>query len=152
MPVTRATASMIWRTESPLPLPSCTRQQRPALLESLGGGDVGDREVGDVDVVADTGTVRGWVVIPVDARHLARDETLEDQREEVVRTGVAQVLISRADHIEISQRGVTQRRRSRRRGASHVAKQPLADQLGFAVGDSGCVGSCSLTRSVPGVP
>ena len=86
-----------------------------------------------MDVVADTGAVRCGVVVPVDVGHLSRDETLEDHRKEVVRAGVAQVVIARANNIEISQRGVAQRRWVGRGGAGLVAKQPLADQLGFAV-------------------
>src|SRR4029453_8091734 len=41
-------------------------------LESLGGDDVRERQVRDMDIVADCGAIRGWVVVPVDVGNFAR--------------------------------------------------------------------------------
>ena len=52
--MTRSTASMISRTDRPVPLPKVVdRLQRPAFLKGLGSGDMGERQVGDMDVVTD---------------------------------------------------------------------------------------------------
>ena len=69
-PVTSRTVSMTSRTEKPLPLPRlqirCSPGRRPPSAQQVGLG-----QVGDVDVVADAGAVRGRVVVAEDGDRLA---------------------------------------------------------------------------------
>src|SRR4030095_15571250 len=46
------------------------RFQLPLGLESFGSDHVRERQIRDMDIVADRGSVRGWVVVPVDVGHL----------------------------------------------------------------------------------
>jgi hypothetical protein len=55
-------------------------------------------------------------------------QRLEHAREEVVRAGVVEVVVPRADDVEVPERGVRQRG-----DAADVAQQPLADELALAV-------------------
>ena len=85
-----------------------------------------------MDIVTDTGAVRCGVVVPVDVGHLTRDQTLEDQREEVVRAGVRRSSYPEPTTLKYRSE-VWRSGAGRTRGTGLVAKQPLADQLGFAV-------------------
>ena len=104
------------------------RLQRAPGVQHLGRRHVGGGEIGHVHVVADAGAVRGRVVVTVDVGDLPRDQLVEDDREQVVRAGVAQLRGARADHVEVAQRRVRERGR-----LGLIAQQPLPDQLRLPV-------------------
>ena len=104
------------------------RLDGPAGLEGLRGGDVGEGDVADVDVVPDAGAVRGRVVRARDDGRAIIDKAAHHGREQVVRRDVPDVLVRRADDVEVAQgRGV-----QRGRGDG-VVDDPLTHGLRGAV-------------------
>ena len=86
-------------------------------------------QVGDVNVVAHAGAVRGRVVVAEDGRRLALLQAVEQHRDEVEDRGVLQLHRTTSGHVEVAQRAEADAERLLA-GACH----PLAEQLGLAVG------------------
>src|SRR5699024_1262481 len=89
------------------------RLQSLALAQCAGGNDVGVREVGDVDVVADARAIRGRVVVAEDLRRMPRDERVQHDGEQVVRGGIADIRVPGADDVEVAQARVREAMRPR---------------------------------------
>ena len=96
------------------------------------GGDVGDGQVLDVDVVAHAGAVGGGVVGSEDLGGLALGEPVEDHGDEVEGGHVAQVVPAGSGDVEVAQAGPAQSP-----GLLGVGHHPLPDELGLAVGVDG---------------
>src|SRR4029453_5852594 len=94
---------------------------------------VGVGQVHDVDVVPDAGAVGRRVVVAVHDRGLAPRQGSEHLGEQVWRAGVGELGGPRAADVEVAQRGLAQPGVD----AGEVAQEPLAADLGLAVGALG---------------
>ena len=99
-------------------------------------------------VVAHAGAVRGRVVVAVDPRGLPLEQRLDDEREEVVRAAVVDLVGARADDVEVAQRRVAEA------GGAALVARSATPRSSFVspYGDSGRVGVSSVTSAVSGVP
>ena len=106
--------------------------RRNPAIQGVQSKDVSVCQVFDVNVVADAGSIIGWVVRSENLRVFTASQTVKDHGDQVQACGIGEIIPSSAGNVEVAQSDPVEAP-----CAFSIGHHPFADQLGLAVGIDG---------------